>query len=291
MGGISTRLDGVSEDNRKLREKLKKFKENSAAMNEKIGSLQGHNQKQEKTIRALESSLEKVQRELENVKKAKEQLRIEIEEKTSTFSTKNTILTEKLEALKNDLEAVEKENKELKRSLEELTNSNNSLEQTVGLIKEENQQLKDDMGYLKAEHKEIREKLECKEARLALGQVAWLLEEEIGKAVLPGKNMGKTGILNSIKHWLKNSKSSEVKAAQERWVDLQVKLKWNDDKHTYALQCLRELRKDDAHPGNVDLEEARKQLNEGDHVAVMDKEKCAEIIEMVVTARKLNNSK
>ena len=296
MGEISEKINSLSEENNKLREKLKTVKKDNAAMNQKIGS-------QEKTIRALESSQEKLQKELENVKKAKERLRIEIEEKTSTFSTKNDILTEKLEALTKEFEAVENENKDLKRSLEELTNSNNSLKQTVDSmkkenqqmvdsIKEENQQLKDEMGYLKAEQKEIRDTLECKETRLALGQVAWLLEEEIGKAVRPGKNMGKTGILYSMERWLeKNSKNPEGKAAQKRWDDLKEKLNWVEKDHIYALGQLKELRKKDAHPENVDLEEARKQLNEGDHVADADKEICEEIIDMVVTARKLNSSK
>jgi myosin heavy subunit len=325
MGEISEKIHGLSEENNKLREKLKTFKKDNAAMNQKIGSLQDHNQKKGEIIRALESSQEKLQKELDNVKKAKEQLRIEIEEKTSKFSKKNDILTEKLEALKKEFEAVENENKDLKRSLEELTNSNNSLKQTVDSMKkenqqlvdsikegnqqlvdsmkeenqqlvdsmkEENQQLKDEMGILKDEHKELRDTLECKEARLALGQVSWLLEAEIWKAVLPDQNMGKTGILFSMKRWLiKNSSTPEGKAAQKRWDDLKGKLNWVEEDHIYALRQLKELRKEDAHPENVDLEVARKQLNEGDHVADADKEICEEIIDMVVTARKLNSSK
>ncbi|CAB3981125.1 Hypothetical predicted protein [Paramuricea clavata] len=278
IGKISEKLDHLSEENKKLREKLKKFKEDNAALNQTIGSLQDRNQKQEETIRDLESFQEKLQKDLENVKKEKEQLRIE-------FSEKNETLTEQLEALTKDFEAVENENKELKRSLEELTTSNNSLKQDINSIKKE-------MGNLKAGHKKICEKLECKEARLALGQIAWLLEAEIWKAVLPDKTMGKTGILFSMKRWLKkNTSSPEVIAAQKRWDDLKRTLKWDEDDHTDALKCLKELRKEDAHPENVDLEVARKQLIEGNHVAEMDKKTCEDIIDMIVTARELNNSK
>jgi hypothetical protein len=250
-------------------------------MNEKIGSLQDHNQKQEETIRALESSLEKLQKELENVNKAKERQGIEIEEKTSTFRTKNEILTvEKLEAPTKEFEAVENEKKELKRSLEELTKSKNSL-------REENKQLKDEMGNLKEEHKKIREKLECKETRLALGQVAWLLEAEIWKVVLPDQKMGNTNILKSMERWLmKNSGTPEGKAAQKRWDNLKEKFNWDED-HKYALRQLKELRREDAHPGSIDLEVARKQLNEGEYVADVDKETCEQIIDMVLTAKSI----
>ena len=249
-------------------------------------SLQDHNQKQEDLIPALESSQEKLQKELENVNKAKERQRIEFEEKMSTFSTKNEILTEKLKALTKEFEAVENENKDSKGSLEELTNNNNSLKLTVDSIREECQQLKDEN--LKAEHKEIREKLECKETRLALGQVAWLLEAEIWKAVLPDQTMGYTGILKSMKRWLKkNSSSPEGKAAQKRWEDLKKKLNWDEEDHIYALRQLKELRREDAHPGSIDLEVARKQLNEGEYVADVDKETCEQIIDMVLTAKSI----
>ena len=72
--------------------------------------------------------------------------------------------------------------------MEEVENKNRELKETV-------QQLNDEMVNLKAEHKKICQKLECKEARLVLGQVAWLLEAEIWKAVLPLPN--KTSFFNS----------------------------------------------------------------------------------------------
>ena len=278
IGKISAKLDALSEENKELRENLKKFEENNEALSH-------HNQKQEETIRDLESSQEKLQKELEDVKKEKEQLRIE-------FTDKNEILTKQLEALTRDFEAVENENRELKRSLEELKTNNNSLRQDVDSLKEENQQLKDEVGNLKAGHKEIREKLECKETRLALGQVAWLLEAEIWKAVLPDQNMGYTGILKSMKRWLKNnSRKPKGKAAQKRWEDLKRTLNWDEEDHIYALKQLKELRTEDAHPEKVDLEVARRQLIEGNYVADVDKKNCEDIIDMVETARKLNNSK
>ena len=277
MGEISEKINGLREENNKLKEKLKTFKKDNTAMNQKIDSLQNHNKKQEETILALESSQEKLKNELEAVKIAKEQLRIEIEEKISKFSTENDTLKQKWEELTKEFEAVENENKELKK--------------TVDSIKLENQQLRDEMGNLKAEHKKICEKLECKEARLVLGQIAWLLEAEIWKAVLPDERMGKTGILMSMERWLKrNSSKPKGKAAQKRWDDLKGKLNWDEVNHKWALNHLKELRVADAHPEPVDLEEARKQLNEGDYVADTDKDVCEEIIDMIATARKLNNT-
>ena len=292
IGGIDERTNGLNEENRKLRGKIK-------ALKKKVEEMEGQNQEQGETIRILEASYDKLQKELVKVKKEKDQLRIEIEEKTSTFSTENKILAERLEALTTDFEEVEKENNELKRRLDQLTNSNNSLKQTVDLVKKENQELKEEMGNLKdkmvnlkADHKELREKLERKETRLALGQVAWLLEAEIWKAVLPDEKMGTIGILKSMKHWLrKNSSNDEGKEAQKRWDDLKDKLNWDEDDHKLALSVLKKLRVDDAHPAKVDLEQARKQLNEGGYIADTDKKSCEEIIDMLVTARNLNNSK
>jgi DNA repair exonuclease SbcCD ATPase subunit len=292
IGEISGKTDGLSDENNRLREKLKGLKKENDTLKQKIEAMESQAQKQGETIRTLESSQDKLQKELEKVKTAKDRLRIEIEEKTSKFSTENAILAEKVEALTKELEEVEKENKELKRRLEEMSTSNNSLRQDVDSMKEENQQLKDEVGNLKAEQKKINEKLECKETRLALGQVAWLLEAEIWKAVLPDQTMGYTGILKSMKRWLKkNSSSPKGKAAQTRWEDLKEKLNWDEEDHNYALKCLKELRREDAHPKKVDLEVARKQLNEGVYVADVDKKTCEDIIDMVVTARKLNNSK
>jgi SMC interacting uncharacterized protein involved in chromosome segregation len=282
IGEIAERIKVLGKENSTLHEKLKTFKKDNAAMVQKIGS-------QEKTIRALESSQEKLHKELENVKEAKEQLQIEI----GQISTENEILTKKLEALTKDFEAVENENKELKRRLEEISTSNNSLRQDVDSMKEENRQLKEEVGNLKAGYKKMNEKLECKETRLALGQVAWLLEAEIWKAVLPNQKMGYTGILYSMKRWLeKNStESEEGEAAQKRWDDLKRTLNWKEKDHDGALKCLKKLRMEDAHPENVDLEVARRQLIEGNHVADLDKKDCEDIIDMVVIARKWNNSK
>ena len=204
-----------------------------------------------------------------------------------------------MEALTTDFEEVERENNELKRRLDQQTNNNNSLKQTVDLVKKENQELKDEMGNLKdkmgnlkADHEKLREKLESKETRLALGQVAWLLEAEIWKAVLPDEKMGTTGILKSMKHWLKkNSSNDKGKEAQKRWDDLKGKLNWDEDDHKLALSLLKKLRIVDAHPAKVDLEQARKQLNEGGYIADTDKKSCEEIIDMLVAARNLNNAK
>ena len=293
------KTNAFNEENSRLREEIKNLKRQNDALRQKVEEMESPNEVQGETIRTLESLYE-IEKELARVKKDKDQLRVEIDEKTFKFSTKNKILTEKLEALTNDFEAVEKENKELKRRLEHLANSNNSLIQTVDLMKKENMELKDEMGNLKAghenlkaDHKNLRadyEKSKGKEARLALGQVAYLLEAEIAKVVLPKVYMGKTGVLKSMKQWLKdNSSEGKGEKAQERWEALQVKLEWKEDKHKMALSLLKDIRIKDAHPEPVDLEEARKQLREGGYIGDLYKKSCEEIIEMLVTLK--NDSK
>ena len=300
FGELDEETNAFNEENSRLRDEIKMLKKQNDALRQKVEEMESANEKQGETIRTLESSYDKLQKELARVKQDKDQLRVEIEEKTSKFSTENKILAEKLQKLTNDFEAVEKENNELKRRLEQLTNSNNSLKQTVDLMKKENTGLKDEMGNLKADHENLKanheslradyEKSKGKEARLALGQVAYLLEAEIAKVVLPKVYMGKTGVLKSMKHWLKdNSSKGKGKEAQERWEALQVKLEWKEDKHKMALSLLKGIRIKDAHPEPVNLKEARKQLREGGYIGDLYKKSCEEIIEMLVTLK--NDSK
>lgn len=258
---------------------------------DKIDMLQKRVQALEEELREGKQTLErqtsfklkpfvKLQEELEKVKTDKDLLRSEIEEKTSKCTGEYQILAEKFEALIKVFEDVKKENSELKRRLKQLT-----------MLEKENQVLKDEMGNLKADHDKLREKLECKETRLALGQVAWLLEAEIWEAVLPDERMGTTAIFKSMERWLKkNSSSPEGKAAQKRWDDLKDKMKWDDDDHRFALSLLKKLRIKDAHPEPVDLEEARIQLKEGNYVAAPNKKSCEEIIDMIKIARNLKSN-
>ena len=291
IGEINQKTNGLNEENEKLREKIKDLKRQNDALKQKIETMENQSHKQQETIRIMESSQDKLQKELEKVKTAKDRLRVEFEEKSSKFNAENKILAEKLETLTSEFEEVEKENKELKRRLEELANSNDSLTKTVDVIKEENQQLRKDMTKVKEENKKISEKLECKERRLALGQVAFMLEQEIWKIVLPDETMGTTAVFKSMERWLKrNSSKPEGKAAQKRWDELQSKLNWDEEDHKFGLKHLKQFRINDAHPSKVDLEVARKELNEGGYFSNQEKEICEEIINMVVIAKQLNKS-
>lgn len=292
IGELTEKLKGTGDENVKLRDKLKTFKKENASMSGKIGALEKDNHRQTETIRSLEKAQEKLQKDLETVNKAKDKLRIEVEEKNSKFNKENEILLEKLEALTKDFAAVENENKDLKRSLEELKNDNTRLQTRVDSIEQENGNLQNEMGELRKDHNKIQEQLDRKEMRLALGQVAWLLEAEIWKNVLPDIAMGKTRILNSMERWLKrNGEKEEGKAAQNRWDELKSKLNWDEDDHRSALKILKDLRVADAHPTDVDLEEASKQLMEGGYIADPDKEFCQQIIGMVKTTKSLNQDK
>ena len=89
-----------------------------------------------------------------------------------------------------------------------------------------------------------------------------------------------------MKYWLtKNSSNDKGKEAQERWKVLKAKLKWDEDDHQLALSLLKKIRIKDAHPEPVDLEEARKQLREGDYISDLYKTSCEEIIDMLVTLK------
>ena len=103
--------------------------------------------------------------------------------------------------------------------------------------------------------------------------------------------MGKTAIFKSMLNWLKkNSSNSEGADAQKRWEQLKVKLNWDDDDHKWALSLLKKIRISEAHPANVDLEVARKEIQEGDYVADTDKKSCEEIIDMLQQMKNLNTS-
>ena len=304
MGEISEKTQKLNSDYDKFKEKIKVLKKENHTLKQTIETVKNQNREQDETIRNLKASHDKLQKELQEVKAENNLLQIEIESANAKNNVENRKYKDQLDALKKELEEVENENKELKRSLEELTNSNNSLKQEVDSIKEENRQirdenkqikeenkqLKDEFGSLKVDHQRIGKKLECKEASLALGQVAWLLEAEIWKAVLPNEDMGKTGIFRSMKRWLKkNSSEPKGEEAQKRWDDLKDKLHWDEEEHPYGLKQLKALRIGDAHP-EVDLEVARKQLKEGDYLAGTDKKVCEEIIDMVIKARELKSS-
>ena len=311
IGELSGKTDKFHGEIKRLRDELTAVKTGFEDLKRENEAMKIENRSLAKRIRVVKSSREELLKDLERVKTANDQLRIEIEEKTVKNSKENQILTEKLEA-------VESENKELKRSLEELENklaseieSNNSLQQTVDSIKEENQQIKDENKQIKDENKQINEKitelmkdnqdikdenqrinnkLKNKETRLALGQVAYRLEAEIWRVVLPNEEMGYTGIFRSMIEWLdEHSSSPEGKKAQKRWDDLKLKLNWNEKRHKYGLKVLKGLRTKDAHPENVEPEAARKELKEGGHIAGSDKKKCEEIIDMLIIVQKLNS--
>ena len=251
-------------------------------MSRKIGELEKNNRRQIETIRSLEQAQEKLQKELETVKDAKDKLRIELEEKTSKSSKENEILREKLHNLTKEFEAQKNENRDLKRNVANLTSE-------LSFMKGEKEELKNDVEELKEKYNKIQEKLDRKEIKLALGQVSWILEEEIWKIVLPNIESGKTGLLYSMERWLKrNSQTGDGKAAQQRWDTLKIKLNWNECEHKPALKLLKDLRVGDAHPTDVDLEEVSKQLKEGDYIPEPERDFCQQIIGMIETIRSVS---
>ena len=275
IGILTEQLKTAKEENENMKEKLKIFKKANVTMSGKIGELEKNNRQQIETIRSLKQAQEKLQKELETVKDAKDKLRIELEEKTSKSSKENEILREKLHNLTKVLEAVENENKDLKRNMAKLTSE-------LSFMKGENEALKNDV-------EELKEERNRKETRLALGQISWILEEEIWKIVIPNIKSGKTGLLYSMERWLKrNSQTGDGKAAQQRWDQLKIKLNWIECDHKSALKLLKDLRVGDAHPTDVDLGEASKQLKEGEYIAEPERDFCQQIIGMIETIRSVS---
>ena len=243
---------------------IQKF-DDETMLQKRIKALENEIDDLKKRIRELESQMRKdlksqkqTSETFRTLKSSYDQLQKEFEKiKTERdqlqFSTKNEVLTKKLETLTEELEEVKKENSKLKRRLEEL---------------------------------------EKKETRLGIGQVAWILENEIWKAVLPHITAGKVAILKSMEDWLKrNKRSAEGIAAQKRWDDLKLKLNWNDDDHKGALKLIKSIRNEVAHPSDVYLEEARQQFIEGNYVTYWQENSCMQIFDMVEIVRNLNNPK
>ena len=254
---LRKRIKALENEIDDLKKRIHDLESQNIKMREDMKS-QNQTQTSEK-FRIHKSSYDQLQEEFEKIKTERDQLQTEIEKKTSNlFSTENEGLTKKLETLTEELEEVKKENSKLKRRLEELT--------------------------------EICVKLEKKETRLAIGQVAWILEEEIWKAVLPHITAGKVAILKSMEYWLKkNKRSADGIAAQKRWDDLKLKLNWNDDDHKGALKLIKSIRNEVAHPSGVYLDEARQQFIEGNYVTYWQENSCMQIFDMVKIVRNLNN--
>ena len=232
-------------------EKIGGLTEQLKLTKEEIAKLSEKIDELEKNEHQRRETIRLLEATLEKLQKDLETVREEKEQLKSEFSKGNKILEGKLDNLTRDFEAVKNENKNLKLHLGK-----------------------------------IQEEMHRKETRLALGQVAWILEAEIWKIVLPDVKMGTTRILYSMDEWLAdNSTTEDGQAAQERWKELKLKLKWNYRKHKSALKLLKSLRINDAHPTDVDLKEASKQLQEGDYVALYQKKRCQQIIDMIKVAQ------
>ena len=209
--------------------------------------------------------------------------------------TKENELLKRLEAVKRNYEKVEKEDKNLKRDLDNLIKKVDEIQRKFDhkeIVEKENKKeikhLKQHNEYLDQELGKIKEKLDGKEARLALGQIAWLLESEIWKNVLPREEMVKTGILYTMEQYLNDGDDDETEAAGRRCDILQTGLGWKEKRHKVALRVLKDLRIDNAHAKKVDLDETKKLLMECQHVAGRHVKMCQEIIEMVTKVMCIN---
>ena len=231
---------------------------------------------------------------------------VEKAEKTQEFCDE-TMLQKRIKALENeiddlkkrihDLESENKKHDKRGKELEKIKTERDQLQTEIKLLSTENKVLTKKLETLTKKLEKVTktcERLEKMETRLALGQVAWLLEKEIWKTVLPDEEPGTVAIFKTMEDWLEENKSNdEGIAAQKRWDDLKLKLNWKEiswkkKHHKKALKLLKDVRKEDAHPLEVDLEVARQQLIEGGHVAKWQIESCTDIIDMLKMLKNLN---
>lgn len=234
----------------------------------------------------------------------------EICEKINTLRDENNKFLQKIEKIKNDNEDVTENGKiqTLIQSLERLTGKQteailsllSSLQELEKELETERINTKKKMDALEKKLEEIenenkklqelQKKLECKTTRLALGQVAFDLEQEIWKYVLPEEDMGTVAVLETMEWWLDdNASNEEGKAAQKRWEDLKKQLNWKEKYHKLALSAVKRLRVNDAHP-DVDLEEIRKKMKDVVRTR-RDRSFCEEIINITVKAKELNGTR
>ena len=202
---------------------------------------------------------------------------------TSSFTTEETV--EKAEKTQEFCD-------ETMLQLEKIKTERDQLLTEIKLLSTEKTVLTKKLETLTKELEKVTktcERLEKMETRLALGQVARLLEKVIWKAVLPDEEPGTVAILNTMENWLEENKSNgEGIAAQKRWDDLKLKLNWKEKRHKKALKLLKDVRMEDPHPSEVDLEVARQQLIEGGHFGKWQIESCTDIIDMLKMLKNLN---
>ena len=273
---------------------------------------EGHNQKQGGTVKlqeelqkakiasdATRDQNNKLQEEINELEKGIEKKSIQENDGTKTSPPCEIIralqssihkLLEENNQLRNQDEKRRKQIEALQRKVTKLTNEFLSEQTKSKKSQKEIAKSKKLLQEMAKKHQQIKEKLKDMETKLALGQVAWSLEKEIWKFVLPSKKMGKTGIFQCMERWLlENSSRPEGQKAKERWEKLKGELKWNDSKHRFGLHLLKEVRSEEAHPKEFDVEEARKELKH--HIADPFQKRCKEIIDMVIKAKQLNSSK
>ena len=312
---LKGKLSALHDQNKKLEVEINKLRNNfqkkSTQQNDAVSESQ--NQKQGETNCVFEFSTVNLQEELQKVTTASNtsrdqndnlqdkinELEKEMEKKSmqenNATTSQNQILGEtshvaqsSTNQLWKELQEIKKENNQLRKDIKKLQCNVTKLTNKFLSVTKSNKSLKKTVR----KHQQIEKKLKEMETRLALGQVAWCLEKEIWKAVLPNEEMGRTCIFQSMEQWLlENSSLSEGQEAEQRWKDLQDKLGWKDSIHRYGLKLLKEVRSSDAHPENVDLKEAKKQLKEGDYIPGPFKKRCEEIIDMVINAQQLNSSR
>mgnify|MGYP002803884101 CR=1 FL=1 len=322
MKEIEEKIKLSRDQNNKFQDEINELRKDieKKSIQQNDAMTEGPSQKQGETISVFESSTVKLQEDLQKAKTASDashdennklqdeinELKKEIEKNTiqENHATKTSPLRETNRALQSSIHKLQKELQEVKRAYNQLRNDNEKRKKEIGALQRQVAKLTDKFVSENKTNKLLKKtvrkqqqrekRLKDMETKLALGQVAWCLEKEIWKAVLPNIKMGKTAmIFKSMKQWLlENSSSTQGQEAIERWEDLQDELKWEEGIHKFGLKLLKEVRNEVAHPEELDvegLEEARKELK--DYIADPYQKRCEEIIDMVIKVKKLNSSK
>ena len=198
-------------------------------------------------VPAEAEAVETATQESQQIKESNSSLQLTID----SIKEENQQIKESNNSLQQTVDSIKEENQQIKDEQKQIKDEQKQIKDEQKQIKDEQKQIKDEQKQIKDEQKQINEKIrelmkdnqdiKDEHQRLALGQVAYRVEAEIWKVVLPNEEVGYTGIFRSMIEWLdENVSSLEGKKAQQRWNDLKRKLNWNEKRHKYSLKVLKQ---------------------------------------------------
>ena len=236
-------------------------------------------------------------------------IRSEIKKQQISQEVVPSDLLEKIEPVLKKVEEVLKQDDDAKPLLEEIVtmikqmkeNINAKFESSTQMFKKWDKTLENVADHVKNLDKRLQgvekdlKTLKKIAEGLAFGQITFLFEQELAKYVLPkGTDVGTIDVYKKMLKWLKKEKSGKEKEAGRMATDrleyVKRKMNWNEELHEEVLKYFKKYRLPFAHPEDVNLEDAKIQIN--DH-RLSDEEKkgCLDIINIIEELRRYNSDK